>query len=115
MEHVIAVTFERDGNAAAGLDALVELDSAGQIDLNEAAVVVREKDGHVAVKDEIPGFRVEGTATGGLLGLLIGILGGPLGILIGGATGVVLGSLVDISDGDRARVGPRRYRAVGAS
>jgi hypothetical protein len=44
--------------------------------LNEAAVVVRAKDGRVEVKDEIPGFRLERTATGGLLGLLIGILGG---------------------------------------
>jgi uncharacterized membrane protein len=31
---------------------------------------------------------------------LIGILGGPLGILLGGATGVAVGSLFDLADAD---------------
>jgi uncharacterized membrane protein len=96
MEHMVAVSFEEEDNAGRALAALEKLDSDGQLELNEAAVVVRAKDGRVEVKDEIPGFRLEGTATGGLLGLLIGILGGPLGILIGPATGVVVGSLRDV-------------------
>ena len=41
-----------------------------------------------------------GTASGGLIGLLIGILGGPLGVLLGGATGLLLGSLYDLDDAD---------------
>ena len=44
--------------------------------------------------------RWEGTAAGGLIGLLVGILGGPLGVLIGGATGVLVGSLFDLEDTD---------------
>ena len=39
-------------------------------------------------------------ATGGIVGLLVGILGGPLGVLIGGATGVLIGSLFDLDDAD---------------
>ena len=39
-------------------------------------------------------------ASGGLVGLVIGVLGGPLGILIGGATGLLIRSLVDIDDAD---------------
>jgi uncharacterized membrane protein len=34
------------------------------------------------------------------LGLLIGVLGGPLGVLIGGATGLLVGSLFDLEDDD---------------
>jgi hypothetical protein len=34
------------------------------------------------------------------VGLLIGILGGPLGVLIGGATGLLVGSLFDLEDAD---------------
>lgn len=100
MEHIIAVSFGDDNRAAAGLAALEQLSSQGQIDLNEAAL--RNKDGRIAINDEIPGFRVAGTATVGLVGLLIGILGGPLGILIGGATGLIVGSLFDVHDGVRA-------------
>jgi len=40
------------------------------------------------------------TATGGLVGLVIGILGGPFGVLIGGATGLLVGSLFDIEDAE---------------
>jgi uncharacterized membrane protein len=39
-----------------------------------------------------------GTAGGGVIGLLIGIIGGPLGMLIGGAGGVYAGALFDIHD-----------------
>jgi uncharacterized membrane protein len=35
---------------------------------------------------------------GGMIGLLVGIIGGPLGMLLGGATGVLVGSLFDIDD-----------------
>jgi uncharacterized membrane protein len=52
------------------------------------------------VKDETGGDSFAGTASGGIIGLLIGILGGPLGILIGGATGLLLGSLYDLDDAD---------------
>ncbi len=47
-----------------------------------------------------PDDALEGTATGGLIGLLIGILGGPFGVLLGGATGLLIGSLFDLADDD---------------
>jgi uncharacterized membrane protein len=99
-ENVIAVTFEEDANAYAALTLLKELDSQRQLDLEGAAVIVRGDDGHVEVKDEITDGHYAGTASGGLIGLLIGILGGPLGILIGGATGLLIGSLFDLHDTD---------------
>ena len=39
-----------------------------------------------------------GTASGGVIGLLIGIIGGPLGMLIGGAGGLYAGALFDFHD-----------------
>lgn len=41
---------------------------------------------------------LSGTATGGVVGLIIGILGGPFGVLLGGATGLLIGSLFDLDD-----------------
>ena len=38
------------------------------------------------------------TLKGGLLGGLIGILGGPIGILLGGSIGLLMGSVVDAVD-----------------
>jgi uncharacterized membrane protein len=96
--NVIAVSFEKDDSAYAGLARLKQLDADGQIELRGAAVVERDADGRVTTKETAGKEEWEGTAAGGLIGLLIGILGGPLGVLIGGATGVLIGSLFDLED-----------------
>jgi uncharacterized membrane protein len=99
--NVIAVTFEDDSNAYEALTTLKELDSQHQIEIQGAAVVARDETGNIVEKDDVGGEpHLVGTATGGLVGLLIGILGGPFGILIGGATGLLIGSLFDDDDAD---------------
>jgi uncharacterized membrane protein len=100
MDNVLAITFADDQNAFAGLTALKELDDQGQLGLTGAAVVMRNEDGSIDIKDEVGDVGYAGTATGGIVGLLVGVLGGPLGILIGGATGVLIGSLFDLDDID---------------
>jgi uncharacterized membrane protein len=82
--NVISVSFDPDSNAYAALTELKQLDSQGQLSVEAAAVVVRGADGELVVKERVGDVEFEGAAGGGLLGLLIGILGGPLGVLIGG-------------------------------
>ncbi|TMM17125.1 MAG: DUF1269 domain-containing protein [Actinobacteria bacterium] len=101
-ENVVVVNFPDESNAYEALTSVKELDSQGQLGVRAAAVVARHEDGSVVVKDEIGDSGLEGTATGGVLGLLIGILGGPLGVLIGGATGLLIGSLFDLEDSDQS-------------
>ncbi len=98
--NVIAVTFKEDASAYEALTKLKELESQRQIGMRGAAVVARDETGQVLVKDQVADESFAGTATGGLVGLLIGILGGPFGILIGGATGLLVGSLFDENDAD---------------
>lgn len=99
---VISVSFTPDENAYAALTKLKELDAQSQLGLKEAAVVVRGDGGEIAVKDRIGASHFEGAASGGVLGVLVGIIGGPLGVLIGGAYGLMVGSLVDVADVDRS-------------
>jgi uncharacterized membrane protein len=96
--NVISVSFDPDNNAYAGLTALKELESQTQLDLDVAAVVARDGDGEVVVKDRVESPEFAGAVSGGLLGLVIGILGGPLGVLIGGTYGLMVGSLVDLHE-----------------
>jgi uncharacterized membrane protein len=97
---VIAVSFEDDGNAYNAMTLLEELASQHRIDVQEAVVVVRREDGQVVAKDRVESSSLPATATGGVLGLLIGIIGGPLGVLVGGTYGLVVGSLFDVYDAD---------------
>jgi uncharacterized membrane protein len=99
-DNVIVVGFSDDDRAYEAMTALNELASQGQIGLDEAAVVIRDHDGHIDVKDQVAHDGFAGTASGGLVGLLIGILAGPLGILLGGATGLAAGSLFDLADAE---------------
>ena len=103
-DNVLVVTFgedpENDKNAYEALTDLKQLDSQNQIKIAGAAVVTRDLDGRVEVKSEVGDAPYAGAATGGLIGLLIGIIGGPLGVLLGGATGLMAGSLFDIDDVD---------------
>lgn len=99
-ENVIAVSFSEDAKAYEALSRLKELDAKGDVGVQGAAVVVRDDDGKLVTKDQIGAESVEGTVGGGLVGLLVGVLGGPFGVLVGGATGVLVGSLFDEDDTD---------------
>ena len=99
-ENVISVAFSEDSNAFMALTELKQLNLQGQLGLHEAAVVVRDEDGKITIRDQVGDDGLVGTASGGFLGLVIGIIGGPLGILIGGAAGMLAGSLFDMHDAD---------------
>jgi uncharacterized membrane protein len=102
IENVVVVSFgddpANDKNAYQALTDLKELDSQGQIKIAGAAVVARDVDGRVDIKSEVGKTPYEGTATGGTIGLLVGIIGGPLGMLLGGSYGLLVGSLFDMDD-----------------
>ena len=100
--NVISASFDPDTNAYAALTALKELDAQGRLSLEAAAVVVRDAEGHLDVKDQIGANEFEGAAGGGLIGLLIGVIGGPLGVLIGGTYGMLVGSLLDFDEIERS-------------
>ena len=95
-ENVIVTTFSEDSRAYEALAQLKALAAENQIDLRDGGVVARAQDGTLHVRDE-SGNEDDGlaTLTGGTIGLLIGILGGPLGVLFGGAVGLLTGAIID--------------------
>jgi uncharacterized membrane protein len=96
--NVIAVSFPESSSAYEALSNLKELDGQGQVTLQGAAVVERAQDGQLTIKDRVMDEHAHATWTGGLIGLLVGVLAGPFGILIGGITGLLVGSLFDVQD-----------------
>src|SRR3954464_1256698 len=92
-ENIIVTTFSEDSRAYEALARLKDLAAEDQIDLRDGAVVERGQDGTLHLRDAT-GHEDDGLATlsGGTIGLLIGILGGPLGVLLGGAVGMLAGA-----------------------
>src|SRR4051812_35329368 len=103
METVVAVSFTQADHAYEALTKLKELDQQGQISMYEGGVVERDLNGQLAVKDNVEGNGADygiATASGGLIGMLIGILAGPVGMLLGGSVGLLTGAAFDLDEAD---------------
>ncbi len=99
MEKMIAVVFDNEPKAREGFEALRELDSEGEICVYDAQVVARDPSGAVRVIDngDTSGFPL--APGGAVVGALVGLLGGPVGALVVGATGALIGSIADVQEG----------------
>ena len=95
MDKVVAVVFNDEKQAYEGLRAFRDLHADGSITLYSNAVVAKDPNGKVVVREtsESP----EGTILGLLTGSLIGILGGPLGVAVGASTGTMIGATFDVA------------------
>lgn len=96
MDNYVAVVFDTDDEAAAGLHALWKLDSAGAITVHGAAVLHRDRFGHVdvATKQTSPGLRTAiGVGVGALLGALAGPIGAAAGASIAAGTAAGIGAM----------------------
>jgi uncharacterized membrane protein len=101
MSSLIAVGFKDEFTADAVLLELRKLQKEHLIDLEDAAVVIRDKDGKVKIK-QTQELTSAGALSGGFWGLLFGfIFFNPLlGWAIGAIAGGVSGALSDIGIDD---------------
>lgn len=92
-DNVVVVAFAEQSKAYQALSQLRQAGDAGRVEVRAAALLERGPDGAVRVPegdDPASGVAVAG---GSLIGMLIGVLGGPLGMLLGGATGMLAGGV----------------------
>lgn len=111
MDKVLVVVFESESKAYEGSLALQELQNEGSINLYAKAVIARDANGKVTVKQSGDMGPV-GTAVGLLTGSLIGLLGGPVGVAIGVSVGMSGGMLYDLA---QLGVGEDYLNEVGKS
>lgn len=99
MNKMLIAVFETEVKAYEGLSALKGLHKDGDITLYAAAVINKDQNGQIRIKDSAEQGPI-GTGVGLLTGSLIGLLAGPVGLAIGAATGAMAGMIYDVSDAD---------------
>jgi uncharacterized membrane protein len=99
MKNIIAAIFRNESDGYRMITELKASPTSTQATIAQMALVKKEGGGFKVV-DRYDGIsaNAEATVAGGLIGALIGVLGGPLGILLLGATGALAGSMVDTGD-----------------
>jgi uncharacterized membrane protein len=95
-ENVVVVRFTDPSKAYQALSVLKDCDAEGRIGLESAAVVERTANGELRIPESADNVGPVGTASGSLLGMLIGVLGGPVGVLLGWGAGALTGGLFDV-------------------
>ncbi len=97
-ENLVLVNYKVESEAYQALSELKRDTANANYTISQAAIVKRENgqlntmDGFINGKDAN-----DDTVTGSLIGGLVGILGGPIGILLGGSVGMLVGGAVDAS------------------
>jgi uncharacterized membrane protein len=95
MEKMLVVVFDNETKAYEGSRTLNQLDSEGSITIHAEAVISKNNDGTITVKQGDGDFPVR-TVSGTAIGSLIGLLGGPAGLAVGALAGTMVGSFADL-------------------
>jgi uncharacterized membrane protein len=95
-ENVVVVRFTEPSKAHEALSVLKECAANDRIGLKSAAVVERTTAGDLRMLDDWDDLGPVGMASGSLIGMLIGVLGGPVGVLLGWGAGATVGGAFDI-------------------
>lgn len=109
-ENVVIVRFSEPSKAYQALSVLKECNASGRIGLESAAIVERTPEGQLRTPEGTDNMELVGTASGSLLGMLIGVLGGPVGVLAGWGAGALMGGAFDV---DRAVTSDEALTVLG--
>ena len=109
-DNVVVVRFTEPSKAYQALSVLKRIDNDGRIGLDAAAVVERTAAGELRIPESADNVGPVGVAGGSLIGMLVGVLGGPVGVLLGWGAGAMVGGAIDI---DRTVTGDEALTELG--
>jgi uncharacterized membrane protein len=110
MANLVVITFDDAEEAGRVRESLRDLEKQGLLSLDDSAVIVKDAEGKIQVKNEMDQGLKVGAVGGGALGLLIGSIFFPFAGIIGGAlVGAVIGKMADLG------VDQKFVRDVGAA
>ena len=90
---LLAIRFDHPLKAQECMLAMVRIAGQEVMRIEDAAIVDKDDNGKIRLRQSKDINAGEGATSGGLYGSLIGIIGGPIGMLAGGALGAAAGGL----------------------
>lgn len=94
MSELVVITFAAESDAASTLGRLRDVQRAGQLRLEDTAVVAKDQAGKVNVKNEWSSGTETGAVIGGAIGLLTSFMFPVVGTVAGAAAGGWIGSML---------------------
>ncbi len=90
---IIIAAFQDEDEADQALKTLKEAKKEKLISIDNAAVIRKDDEGKLHIKETADMGGGKGAGIGTLVGGAIGLIGGPVGVVAGGALGAVVGGL----------------------
>ncbi|MDM5237945.1 DUF1269 domain-containing protein [Bacillus cereus] len=94
-KQAVVLTFKEDMQSYKTFSVIKKLHLEHQLKVDQIAVIKRKIDGELSVEDFLDITGADKTNKGGLIGMFVGILGGPFGVLLGGLIGSTIGIFKD--------------------
>ena len=95
MSDLLVVVFDKKDDARSALKNFRDLEKAGQVHLEDTAVIVKDADGKVRVQNELDSGVETGAVVGGILGGIVFLVFPVAGFALGAAAGAGIGALLD--------------------
>ena len=110
---LLAIRFDHPLKAQEALLAMLRIASQDVIRIEDAAIIDKDQNGKIRLRQSKDLNPSQGAAAGGWYGAFIGIIAGPLGIIAGGVLGASVGGLfaklrdIGINDDHMKEMGDR--------
>jgi len=101
-DNVVVIRFTEPSAAYEALSVLKQCDADGRLALATAVVVERSPMGDLRVREGTVNDRLVGSASGPLIGMLVGVFRGPLGVVFGSSVGALMGGAFDVERAEKS-------------